>query len=79
MTRNGWIALAGLACLALALLGSRVRATETFTCPDVRAAVATVARQTGKTMKEAAVIVEAMARAGGASDNQIRQAKACLH
>ena len=48
------------------------------TCPDVRAVVASVAKQTGKTMKESAVIVEAMARAGGATDQQIEAARRCL-
>ena len=81
MTRNGWITLACLGCLALALLGSRARASYLppgVTCPDVRAAIATVAKQTGKTTEEAALIVEAMARAGGASDLQIETAKRCL-
>ena len=77
MTRNGWIALAGLACLALALLSSRARADD-FTCADVRAAVATVAQQAGVSRSKAAEIIEAMARSGGATDEQVRRAKACL-
>ena len=71
------IALAGLACLALALLSSRAYADD-FTCADVRAAVATVAQQAGVSRSKAAEIIEAMARSGGATDEQIRRAKACV-
>ena len=69
-----------LAVLLLIIAMGRARADglpSGVTCDDVRNAVATVAKQTGKTMKESAVIVEAMARAGGATEGQIAAARRC--
>lgn len=75
---RGWIVVAGVALLLIAM--GRARAENLppgVTCDDVRNAVASVAKQTGKTMKESAVIVEAMARAGGATEGQIAAARRC--
>ena len=48
------------------------------TCDDVRNAVATVAKQTGKRTTEAALVVEAMALSGGATRQQVEAARRCL-
>jgi hypothetical protein len=77
INRPGIAVLAGLACLALALLSSRARADD-FTCSDVRAVLATVRSQTGMTEPQAVVFLVAQARAGGASQEQIDRARKCL-
>lgn len=79
MTRNGWIALAGLACLALALLGSRVHAADPIPCPDVRATLATV-RSNNPRMTEGQAVeyLAALARSAGASEQFIARARRCL-
>ena len=76
---RSWIIPIGAALVLLAI-GVRARADDLpqgVSCPDVRAAIATVAKQTGKTFAEAALIVEAMARAGGATERQVAAAKRC--
>ena len=64
-----------------ALAMGRVRAEGLppgVTCDDVRNAVATVAKQTGKRTTEAALVVEAMALSGGATRQQVEAARRCL-
>jgi len=70
-----------LAVLLLIIAMGRARADGLppgVTCDDVRNAVASVAKQTGKRTAEAALVVEAMARAAGATEQQIEAAKRCL-
>jgi hypothetical protein len=79
MTRNGWITLAGLACLALALLSSRARAQDAIPCPDIRATLATVRSNNPKMTEHQAVeYLAALARSAGASERFIAKARACL-
>ena len=76
---RGWII--PFAVLLLIISMGRARAENLppgVTCDDVRNAVASVAKQTGKTMKESAVIVEAMALSGGATRQQVQAARRCL-
>jgi hypothetical protein len=65
---------AGLFIIAI----GRAHAEDGYTCDDVRNAVSTVQRGASVSRQRAIEIIEAMARSGGAKDEQIRKAKACL-
>jgi hypothetical protein len=70
-----------LAVLLLIIAMGRARADGLppgVTCNDVRAAVASVAKQTGKRTTEAALVVEAIALSGGATRQQVEAAHRCL-
>jgi hypothetical protein len=75
MTRSGLITLAGLACLALALLSSRAHADDhnlrikvSLTCQDVQAVVQLVGWPE----------LVRRAREAGASEGLIDEARRCL-
>lgn len=64
--------------VALLVMAGRAHADDGYTCADVRAAVATVARGAGVSRARAAEIIAATARGAGATEDQIARARRCM-